>query len=67
MRWLKCGFFDGEEEELDMFDNYLVATGIRGINRYKKKWSEQLPNKEKIFINGKTYVHWYACITDYIF
>ena len=36
------------------------------IKRYKKKWSEQLPNNEQLFINGETYVHWYDCITDYI-
>ena len=33
---------------------------------YKKKWSEQLPQNEKLIINGETYVHWYDCITDYI-
>ena len=37
------------------------------IKRYKKKWSEQLPNNEQLIINGETYVHWYDCITDYIF
>jgi len=36
------------------------------IKRYKKKWSEQLPNNEQLIINGETYVHWYDCITDYI-
>lgn len=37
------------------------------IDRYKKKWSEQLPENERLTINGVTYVHWYDCITDYIF
>ena len=36
------------------------------IDRYKKKWSEQLPDNEKLTVNGETYVHWYDCITDYI-
>lgn len=36
------------------------------IKRYKKKWSEQLPDNERLIINGETYVHWYDCITDYI-
>ncbi len=36
------------------------------INRYQRKWSEQLPNNEQITINGEIYVHWYDCITDYI-
>ncbi len=36
------------------------------IHRYNKKWSEQLPENEKLTINGITYVHWYDCITNYI-
>lgn len=36
------------------------------IDRYKKKWSELLPENERLTINGITYVQWYDCITDYI-
>ena len=36
------------------------------IDRYKKRWSEQLPDNERLTVNGTTYVHWYDCITDYI-
>lgn len=36
------------------------------IDRYKRKWSEQLPENDKLTVNGTTYVHWYDCITDYI-
>ncbi len=36
------------------------------IDNYKTKWSERLPNNDKLTINDKTYVHWYDCITDYI-
>lgn len=36
------------------------------IDHYGKKWSEQLPENERLTINGETYVHWYDCITDYI-
>lgn len=36
------------------------------IDRYKKLWSEQLPNNNRLIVNGTTYVHWYDCITDYI-
>ena len=36
------------------------------IDHYKKKWSEQLPDNERLTINGTLYVHWYDCITDYI-
>ena len=31
-----------------------------------KPWSQVLPNSERITVNGKIYVHWYDCITDYI-
>lgn len=34
--------------------------------RYGKTWSEQLPENERLTIDGMTYVHWYDCITDYI-
>lgn len=33
---------------------------------YGRKWSDQLPDNERLTINGTTYVHWYDCITDYI-
>lgn len=36
------------------------------IDRYGKPWSQQLPDNERLCINGLTYVHWYDCITDYI-
>lgn len=35
-------------------------------HRYQKKWTEMLPENERLVINGETYVHWYDCITDYI-
>ncbi len=35
-------------------------------HRYEKLWTEILPDSETLTINGKTYVHWYDCITDYI-
>ena len=34
--------------------------------RYKKNWTEILPDNERITVNGEVYVHWYDCITDYI-
>ncbi len=36
------------------------------IDRYKKPWSEQLPENDRLIVNGTTYVHWYDCITDYV-
>lgn len=37
------------------------------VNRYGKKWVEQLPQNEQLVVNGEIYVHWYDCITDYLF
>lgn len=36
------------------------------FDHYGKTWSEMLPESETLNINGKTYVHWYDCITSYI-
>lgn len=36
------------------------------FDRYGKKWSEQLPENQRLTVNGETYVHWYDCISDYI-
>ncbi|MBQ1948200.1 MAG: hypothetical protein II359_06280, partial [Clostridia bacterium] len=38
-----------------------------GVQLLLKKWSELLPQNDCLFIHGSTYVHWYDCITDYIF
>ena len=35
--------------------------------RYGKLWAEMLPENEALIVNGETYVHWYDCVTDYIF
>ena len=36
------------------------------FDRYGKLWSVQLPENDRLIVNGVTYVHWYDCITDYI-
>ncbi len=36
------------------------------MDRYQKRWSQQLPENDRLTVNGTTYVHWYDCITDYI-
>lgn len=36
------------------------------FDHYKQKWSDKLPENERLIINGETYVQWYDCITDYI-
>lgn len=35
--------------------------------RYGKLWTELLPENERLTVNGETYVHWYDCVSDYIF
>ena len=35
MHYLRCGFADISDEEADLLDDYLLATGIRGLNRYE--------------------------------
>lgn len=37
------------------------------LSYYKDYWSNKLPQNEKLFVNGKAYVHWYDCISDYVF
>jgi len=36
------------------------------IERYKQPWCEQLPENDRLIVNGATYVHWDDCITEYI-
>ena len=36
------------------------------FSRYQKKWTEMLPHNDRLIVNGKTFVHWYDCITDWI-
>lgn len=36
-------------------------------HHYGKLWTDILPDNERLTVNGKTYVHWYDCVTDYIF
>ncbi len=37
------------------------------VTKYGGLWSERLPENERLIINGEIFVHWYDCITDYIF
>lgn len=34
------------------------------IERYGKRWTEMLPDNERVTVNGEVYVHWYDCIMD---
>lgn len=33
---------------------------------YGGRWTELLPEMERLTVNGETYVHWYDCITDHV-
>ena len=33
----------------------------------KGNWSDMFPENEQLTVNGEIYVHWYDCLTDYIF
>ena len=37
------------------------------FNCKDKFWNEMLPDNEQMTVNGEIYVHWYDCLTDYIF
>ena len=37
------------------------------FHRYGKLWTEILPENESLTINGETYVHWYDCVSNYVF
>jgi len=36
------------------------------FDRYKAFWTDKLPNSEVLLVNGKKFVHWYDCISDYV-
>ncbi len=37
-RFLRCGFCQIEEDDLDILENYVLAAGIRGQRAWKKRW-----------------------------
>ena len=32
------------------------------LDRYGRRWSELLPENERITVNGIAFVHWYDCL-----
>ena len=36
------------------------------FDHFGQRWTEKLPDNERLLVNGVTHVHWYDCITDYI-
>ncbi|MDF2586478.1 MAG: addB, partial [Anaerocolumna sp.] len=37
-RYLRCGLVDVEREDIDILENYVIALGIRGRNRWQETW-----------------------------
>jgi ATP-dependent helicase/nuclease subunit B len=48
IRFLRCGFSSLEEDEIDILDNYLVATGIRGTRAWEKRWL-RMPRRQALY------------------
>lgn len=46
MRFLRCGFCQLEEAEIDCLDNYLLATGLHGQRAWSNRWLRQPKNKQ---------------------
>lgn len=38
-RFLRCGFSKLTASEIDVLENYVIATGVRGKNAWDKRWS----------------------------
>lgn len=48
MRLLRTGYCNITQDEVDILENYLLATGIRGKKRWSDKWL-RLPRNEKLY------------------
>ncbi len=48
MRLLRTGYCGLEQQEVDLLENYLLATGIRGKNMWSRRWL-RLPKNEKAY------------------
>jgi ATP-dependent helicase/nuclease subunit B len=72
-RFLKCGLTDFSTDEIDLFENYVIAFGIRGKYRYEQEWQKKYRTNyeidlEKInFVRGcilKVFTPLYETLTD---
>ncbi len=53
-RYLRCGMSDLETQEVDVLENYVLALGIRGFNRWREQWVRLyrgMPEEEIVKIN----------------
>ncbi len=44
-RYLRCGLVNVEKEEIDIIENYVLATGIRGKSSWEKQWVKRKSKK----------------------
>ena len=51
LRFLRCGFCDIEENDIDILENYLLATGIRTSALWEKRWLRTGRKKEAYDLN----------------
>lgn len=74
IRIMDIGTSCGEGVAVEQYLNQEGRTVLwRRFNRddweqgcYGGPWSQRLPDNERLTINGKTYVHWYDCVSDRI-
>lgn len=45
--FLKCGVLDISRDEIDLLENYVLATGIKGFNRWNREFTKTYPELEK--------------------
>jgi ATP-dependent helicase/nuclease subunit B len=38
-RFLRCGLFSGDTDQIDQLENYVLAKGIRGRKKWEKDWT----------------------------
>lgn len=46
MRFLRCGFLELEESEIDQLDNYLLATGIKRRSGWERRFSRRVRQEQ---------------------
>lgn len=59
MRFLKCSLVTVERQECYCFENYLLASGIRGISAYQKEWTRSYQTKYAINLEQINHVREY--------
>ena len=47
MRYLRSGFADVDIKDVDIFENYILRRGIKGLKRYQKSFLSVEPTDEE--------------------